>query len=490
MNIPGYRIERAIGEGGMATAYLAVQESLDRRAVLKVLKTSRQEAEVNVERFRNEARLIASLNHPHIVTIYDIGITQGCLYISMEYVEGGDLRPRIKQTVPPEQALDIVKKIGSGLAAAHRKGIIHRDVKPGNILFRKDGEPLLTDFGIAKQLTVDHDLTSTGMFLGSPSYMAPEQSEHSDIDGRVDIYSLGIILYEMLTGKKPYQAESVLDLLLLHKQGAIPQLPKHLPELQPLLNLMLAKKRKDRFRDADSLVHYVPLLEKKLKAPLSEPASTTTNGTPSKEMPLDFTTTNRYQSTQYGKRRGRSGLYILLFLLVLSLAGNGALYYYDYTLDARSAALRRTSTQASFEATPFPVSPSELPAGERQSVGQGKGASNRAVIDALQWLARHSLEEYRLTYPSKDNAYYYYSRMLEIDPNDQTAKRGLLLVADRFAFLAERKIAENDYGAAQSYISVGLQIDPKNQTLLELRTLAAAGSRSFFDTVLNFFRRE
>ncbi len=472
----------------MATAYLAVQESLDRRAVLKVLKTSRQDAEENIERFRNEARIIASLNHPHIVTIYDIGIAEGCLYISMEYVEGGDLRARIRQTVRAEQALNIIRKIGGGLAAAHKKGIVHRDVKPGNILFRKDGEPLLTDFGIAKQLTLDHDLTSTGMFLGSPSYMAPEQSEESDIDGRADIYSLGIILFEILTSKKPYRAESVLDLLLLHKQGPLPQLPSNLLPLQPLLNLMLAKKRKDRFRDADSLLHYIAYLETKMKSPSLDPPPLESSIPPADTTPPEITTTNRHLITHRVKADGRRGLYVLLVLLVLSLGGNAALYYYDYTGNARSLVLRQTPAQASFQPALVPAEPpAELPVGKAPSAQ--KSVNNKEVVSALQWLARHSLEEYRLTHPPKDNAYYYYSRALEIDPTNPVAKKGLLLVADRFAFLAERKIAENDYHAAQSYISVGLQIDPSNRTLLELNALAASGHRSLLDTIISFFRR-
>ncbi|MGH8579243.1 MAG: hypothetical protein ACREVK_03645 [Gammaproteobacteria bacterium] len=131
--------------------------------------------------------------------------------------------------------------------------------------------------------------------------------------------------------------------------------------------------------------------------------------------------------------------------------------------------------------------PTKLPPAKGPSAQ--KSVNNEEVISALQWLARHSLEEYRLAHPPKDNAYYYYSRALEIDPTDPVAKKGLFLVADRFAFLAERKIAENDYDTAQSYISIGLQIDPSNRTLRELNALVASGRRSLFDTIIDFFRR-
>jgi serine/threonine protein kinase len=262
MEIAGYKIQQTIGQGGMATAYLAVQESLGRAVVLKVLDTSNQTSAESVERFLNEARIVAALNHPNIITIYDVGIAEDFIYISMEYIEGGDLRQRMRGLIQPNEALDIIGSIALGLDAAHKKGIIHRDVKPANVLFRRDGTPLLTDFGIAKQLTVDNDLTSTGIFLGSPNYMAPEQAEGGPIDGRADLYSLGVIFYEMLTGEKPYKSESVVDVIVQHKQAPIPLLPPGLEHFQPLLDLMLAKRRNDRFRDADSLLHYIQTMER------------------------------------------------------------------------------------------------------------------------------------------------------------------------------------------------------------------------------------
>ena len=264
MDIPGYEIRRLIGQGGMATAYLAVQQSLGREVVLKVLDTNERGSPETVERFLNEGRIIAELRHPHIITIYDIGQSGSRVYISMEYVEGGDLKQRMQQKVfTPAEALDIIEKIATGLALAHRNGIVHRDVKPGNILFRRDGTPLLSDFGIAKRLDGDSDLTATGMFVGSPNYMAPEQSESGPIDGRADIYALGVILYEMLSGQRAYLADSVIDVIVMHKKAPVPRLPAGLEELQPLLELMMAKNRRERFRDADSLIHYIRELSRK-----------------------------------------------------------------------------------------------------------------------------------------------------------------------------------------------------------------------------------
>ena len=222
MEIPGYKINRVLGKGGMATVFLATQKSLGRSVVLKITNTEKEHSDVTenedsdviIGRFINEGRIIASLVHPHIITIFDIGTYNNLLYISMEYVNGGDLKQKIAQTVPPEQALDILIRIGGSLDYAHSKGIIHRDVKPANILFRHDGTPLLTDFGIAKQTQSDLELTSVGLVVGSPHYMSPEQAEGTTLDGRSDIYGLGIIFFEMLTGAKPYEGDSALKIVM------------------------------------------------------------------------------------------------------------------------------------------------------------------------------------------------------------------------------------------------------------------------------------
>ena len=167
----------------MGTVYLATQESLNRAVVLKTLSLADSANPEFVERFLNEGRIIARLRHPHIVTIYDIGNAGPLVFISMEYVEGGDLRQRLGAPLPPQQALNILSAVSSALECAHDEGIVHRDVKPANILFRSDGTPLLGDFGIAKQTGVDVELTSTGTILGSPFYMSPEQAESKRCQG-------------------------------------------------------------------------------------------------------------------------------------------------------------------------------------------------------------------------------------------------------------------------------------------------------------------
>jgi len=185
-------------------------------------------------------------------------------YISMEYVQGGDLKQRLELPMSDEEALDILGKVSNALNEAHKHGIVHRDVKPANILFPDTNTPLLTDFGIAKEVDNENDLTSTGIFLGSPNYVSPEQADGLKIDGRADIYSLGCLFYEMLTGEKPYISTSVIDIVIQHKQAPIPDLPEDLKEYQDLLNGMMAKDRDKRIPDAESLVQKIEKLQRKL----------------------------------------------------------------------------------------------------------------------------------------------------------------------------------------------------------------------------------
>ena len=479
MEIPGYRIEKTIGEGGMATAYLAVQESLGRLAVLKVLNTGSRDTKEHVERFLNEGRIVASLNHPHIITIYDIGIAEDFLFISMEYIEGGDLKYRLRHPISSNEAIDIVKKICSGLDAAHKKGIVHRDVKPGNILFDKKGEPLLTDFGIAKRLTMDQDLTSTGVFLGSPNYMAPEQAEDGPIDGRADIYALGVILYEMLAGQKPYKSESVIDVIVQHKQAPVPTLPEEHKAYQSLLNLMMAKNRKNRFRDASSVLHYIHHLEQVESANSSDGIST---GERTKEMPVDEVFTSHMG--QYKKTR-KWPTYLLTSLLILTGTGFAVVSYMNSQLSNENYSLKRS--QAEVENIDSKVKLAPIPALSSKPITVSDPDKTGEVTRALGWLARKSLEEYRLTAPPEENAYYYYVRLLEINPDNRSARQGLKAVAESFAFLAEKELADNNYDSAVRYINIGLQINPENETLKELRTLTAKGRQSIFESIKKMF---
>jgi len=243
----------------MAAVYLANQESLDRPVALKVLRDP--DSPEFSERFVNEGRIVASLVHGNIVTVHDVGIAEGLHYIAMEYVDGGDLKARIANGQSPEAALDLAARMADCLGFAHRKGVIHRDLKPANILFRRDGTPLLTDFGIAKNQRLDSNLTATGKIVGTPRYMSPEQALGKPVDGRADLYSLGVVLYEMLTGEPPYSGDSEVDTILKHLNDPVPALPAACRRYQPLLARMLAKDPAARFADVGELLGSLAALE-------------------------------------------------------------------------------------------------------------------------------------------------------------------------------------------------------------------------------------
>lgn len=268
LNIPGYKIKKELGAGGMAKVFLAQDTKLDRPVALKVLSPALAENPRITKRFVKEAKTAAHLQHSNIVSIYDVGKHEGYFFIAMEYLNGS-LKDRInrEKAMKPREALMVVRETAKALAYAHNKGYIHRDIKPDNIMFRKDGAIVLVDFGIVKAVNESEasKLTRTGMSIGTPQYMSPEQIKAEKIDGRSDIYSMGIVLYEMLTGKLPFKADSVITLALKHTGEPPPPLPKKFKEFQPLLDKMLAKKPKERVRNAEGLIRLADALEHKLR---------------------------------------------------------------------------------------------------------------------------------------------------------------------------------------------------------------------------------
>ncbi len=257
MIISGYTIIRELGAGGMATVYLARQDRLEREVALKVLKPFTTDIHHFAARFIKESRIVARLQHRQIVTIYDFGSYEGYHWFSMEHLSGGTLAERIKSGLDSDCTLEIIKGIAEALACAHRESIIHRDIKPQNILFRSDDTPVLTDFGIARVTSLDSEatrLTRMDMMIGSPSYMSPEQIMGQPLDQRSDLYSLGVVFYEALTGSAPFEASDVMALAMKHCTEPMPRLSGQLGRFQPILDRLLAKKPEDRFDRAEHLV--------------------------------------------------------------------------------------------------------------------------------------------------------------------------------------------------------------------------------------------
>src|SRR5213080_1739004 len=217
-----FRVVERIGSGGMATVFKAYQPTLDRYVAIKVLPAYHARDPVFVKRFVQEARSVAKLAHPNIVQIHDFGDQDNVTYIVMEYVDGGTLKDRLKKPLPVPEAVDYIIQAAEGLDCAHRNGIIHRDVKPANMLVRRDGHLLLSDFGIAKILEGTTNLTRVGTSIGTPQYMSPEQGTGQAVDRRSDIYSLGIVFFHCLTGRVPFTADNPLTITVKHLQDPLP----------------------------------------------------------------------------------------------------------------------------------------------------------------------------------------------------------------------------------------------------------------------------
>ncbi|APV39991.1 serine/threonine protein kinase [Pseudomonas frederiksbergensis] len=260
--IPGYDIGDEIGEGAMASVYLATQRSLERKVALKIMAAALAADPSFCERFLREGKTLARLSHPHTVTIHDIGNVGELYYMAMEYLPNGTLKERIAAGLTPEQGLIYIRQIASALGYAHGLGLVHRDVKPANILFRADGTAVLSDFGIAKSLDDRTQFTQAGFAVGTPSYMSPEQARGQDIDGRADLYALGVVLYEILVGKLPYTGNDALSTALAHLTEPLPELPEHHGRYQDVLRKLLAKDPAERFADAAALLQALDTLPK------------------------------------------------------------------------------------------------------------------------------------------------------------------------------------------------------------------------------------
>ena len=253
--ISGYQLEREIGVGGMARVYLAVHIALDRRVAMKVMAPALVADPAFSKRFLREARTLAGLTHPNIVAVYDVGATDALLhYFAMQHLENGDMSARIKRGIPETEVVRIVSVIAKALGFAHQHGVIHRDVTPGNIMFDSANNPVLTDFGIARSEHGSTRITQTGVSIGTSSYMSPEQARGGEIDQRSDLYSLGALTFETLTGHPPYKGGDGFAVAYAHVFEPIPRLPAYVSHWQSFIDKVLAKDPNERFDNAEQFV--------------------------------------------------------------------------------------------------------------------------------------------------------------------------------------------------------------------------------------------
>lgn len=451
MDIPGYKIIRELGRGGMAIVYLAEHEKFGREVALKVMSAALGDDESFQTRFLREARTLARTSHPNIVTVYDVDVHEGNYYFSMEFHTGGDLKDRLREGLSPADALRITREMASALGRAHECGIIHRDIKPGNILFARDGRAILTDFGIARNYDAETQLTQLGTMVGTPRYMSPEQARGMALEGPSDLYSLGIVLYEMLAGVPPFQAEDAIALGIKHVSEPPPPLPDDLAEYQPLVERLLAKEPQDRPTSGDSLAREIAEMERtlppasrivrQLHAPIQSPSEATLVSAPrparSLASDLGQTQASGAPISKQDTTTGSSKTFLWAGGALATLALAAGAYFLQ---------------PASDTPRPAPVVTAAAPPALRADPDS----------DVARWLQRagEALAADQLMTPENDNAVLWFQRVLKLRPDNPAARAGLDRVAERYVELGEQKLKRRDTDSARLYAERARQLAP------------------------------
>lgn len=527
IDIPGYTVHGRLGKGGMAEVYLATQQSLQRKVAVKVLLSADDE-EFNT-RFIQEGHIVASLHTPSVITIYDINrLADGRYYLAMEFVPGGDLAQHKGEIFAPARALEIVRQIATGLSVVHEKGLIHRDIKPANILFRSDGTAVITDFGIAKDTQIDSELTHFGVAVGSPAYSSPEQTQCLRLDARSDIYSLGVIFLEMLTGSNPYRGANFTQTVMNHVQMGVPTLPEYLAVFQGVLNRMLAKDPNKRFADCRALLKALEGID------LGDPDATQVR--PAHKVAVQATVappaaTSRVSAGKAAVAPRRSMMPLLLVLTLLVAVGTGvagwlywqqqsqikallaqaeqrlaegqlvapeqdnADHYFHQVLlldDDNRAALEGLQRVLQARVASFVVlgdqrlsegkllEPADDNADYYYRQALALDATAAAALDGLERLleariagylaqAQKSIADKRLLTPEDDSAVFYYRQILALQADNAEALAGLQQVAELYRDLAKDAYARFNFPQALSMIERGLEVQPEHAELLQMQ---------------------
>jgi serine/threonine-protein kinase PpkA len=467
VQVPGYKVIRKLGEGGMATVFLAVQESLDREVALKVMSPVLAANATFCEQFMKEGRITAKLTHPHLMTVHDIGSENGVYYLASEYLPAGTLRERMDR-ITTNEILDVTREISAGLAYAHEKGFVHRDVKPGNIMFRANGTAVLADFGIAKAMKSVSAATMAGNAIGTPDYMSPEQAQATMIDGRSDLYSLGAVLFECLAGHKPYQANDAYAVALMHVTEPVPQLPEHVAWLQPLIEGLMAKNPEQRFATGEAYTSALDrLLMEHPQADATAQRAARKRTTLKSVTPLPGSVPAAKAGAAPAARRMSTGVMagIAVGVLVVVIAAGW------FVMRRNPAPAPTNPTTTTTQPINPPIVPSQPPTQENQASAAIMKLDMPTLLsrgdDYLAFGQKNFGE--KLDFPPGENAIDMYREVLRRDSSNAQAKNGLAKIASYYEQAARDALKNGLFTATDEFIDKGLRADPGNENLAGLK---------------------
>jgi serine/threonine-protein kinase PpkA len=479
IDIPGYTILRPIGEGGMASVFLAVQKSLEREVALKVMSPVLAANAEFASRFLIEGKITAKLQHPNLVTVYDIGTHNGIYYLAAEYIPGGTLKERVTEGgLSVAETLDVISDIAQGLDFAHQKGFVHRDVKPGNVLYRNDGRVVLADFGIAKAMDGSNSSTVAGASIGTPDYMSPEQARGEPVDGRSDLYSLGTMFYEILVGHPPYQAADPFTVALMHVTHPIPELPEPYEWLQPLIQGLMAKNPAERYNTGASFVEAMQKLVANAPqgAVLQQSSARKIGGA------------GRLSGSGATQQRTRVNLskaserpkWLIPAASGVALLGATAIGWMLLSGDKAANANNPdvidgdSSSQINVSATQNGTSTGIK---EVESIDGLQGSINDWLKQADYYLELNTSKKEinRKLVDEEDSAWYYYRKVLEKDPSNARAITGIHGIADYYADGAFQLCEKERYPSCGLIARQGLAVVPDHALLKQLEEVARAG---------------
>ncbi|SMF52398.1 serine/threonine-protein kinase PpkA [Alteromonadaceae bacterium Bs31] len=488
LHIPGYDFEELIGTGGMASVYRARQHTFDRDVAIKVLSPDLSEDGDFSQRFIQESLIVAKLHHSNIVQVYDVGEFNEHFYIAMEYLHGGDLSSLLKKGgLSLKEIVSVIRQCASALDFAHRKKIVHRDIKPDNIMFREDGAAVITDFGIAKEVDSDLNLTQTGLVIGTPKYMAPEQIRGKAVDHRADIYALGILFYRCVVGRVPFDGGDMVSTTYMHINDPVPALPARVAGLQAIINKMLEKDPRNRFQSGRDLVAALENLDlSKL-----DRSKFTLEDEPTVLRPRNKSVPSEGESTRFVPRRQAPVDDPLQALSQASESQSSDQHQgqADTVLHAKSSSLPwlaggAFALAALLAAVLFSVrskQPELVPDGQPLATIQAKkhlvdAANQQITVDRLMKEALVDIQAKRLRKPDANNAFNKLQRVLSIEPQHAGALAGMEQIAEEYLKMADVQIAKHNLPLAQEYLDYARAAAPELDlvNVIEGKLLSAA----------------